>query len=137
VPARPDGALRSVWRWNGGVLVVEMEASSVVRLRAFDERTATARAYLGAVAAPPEHRAPVLEKQYVPSYVPDGSGAVIVRVEIDPEGKVTDARVIVSSGDRAIDRFEVESMRHSTFAPASCAGAPCAGVYLDDGGVSR
>jgi len=137
VSVHRGGDTWSVWRWNGGVLVLEMKSSLVVRLRAFDEATATSRGYFGPVAAAPEHHAPILEKQYVPAFVPDGSGNVIVRVEVDARGKATNARVVVSSGDREIDRFEIDSMSNSTFAPASCAGVPCAGVYLDDGGVSR
>ena len=75
-------------------------------------------------------------KQYEPAYVPAVNGTVIVRVEVGSDGKVTDTRVIVSSGDKAIDRFEVASMLQSTFAPATCAGVPCAGVYIDIGWMS-
>jgi TonB family protein len=136
VPSDDSGPTWNTFRWNGGVLVVETDGSTVVRLRALDSRTAALRGYLGTRPTVATHRAPVLVKQYEPAYVPAVNGTVIVRVEVDSNGKVTDARVIVPSGDKAIDRFEVASMRQSTFAPATCAGVPCPGVYIDIGWMS-
>lgn len=136
ISAKHSGPTWSSWRYNGGVLVVETDASTVARLRALDERTAALRGYLGAKPVVAAHRAPVLVKAYMPTYVPPASGTVIVRVDVGADGMVTDARVIVPSGDREIDRFEVASMRESTFTPASCAGVPCAGVYIDIGSTS-
>lgn len=135
VPAKHAPTWRS-WRFNGGVLVVETNASIVTGLRALDERAAAIRGVFGPKPVVAAHRAPALMKEYTPAQLPP-SGAAVVRVDIDAQGKVTDARVIVPSGDAAVDRFVIESMTHSTFAPATCGGTPCAGVYMEISGMSR
>lgn len=126
-----------VWRFAGGVLVTELNQERVVRIRALDVRTARIRGYVWPALHAPAHRAPVLAKRFMPQTLPPGAGTVIVRVDLDANGSVTRTRVVQGSGDAAIDDFEVDSMRRSSFLPASCDGVPCAGVYLDIGGISR
>ena len=126
-----------VWELRGSVLIGEFDGERVVRLRACDMLTARSRGYFGAPLALPVHRAPALLRQYTPHLIPSGVGTVVLRVTVDAQGKVSDARVVVPSGDREVDAFEIQSMRGSTFSPASCAGQPCAGVYIDIGGVMR
>jgi hypothetical protein len=132
-PASPMSASYGVWLVGPGVLVTEAENGKVARLRAFDIQQARRHGFGGTALVLPAHTAPVLERQYIPEMVPRGNGTTVVRVEIDADGKATNAHVIVPSGDSAIDRFEVDSMMRSTFRPATCSGVPCAGVYLDIG----
>jgi len=136
VRARERAGAWTAWRSNGGVLVVEDADGTVARIRAFDEPTAAIRGYDGVMPSPHAHHAPVLLKEFTPAQLPP-AGTAVVRVEIDARGGVTQTRVIVSSGDPAVDRFVVDSMAHSTFAPASCDGAPCAGVFLQIDGMMR
>ena len=125
------------WRLHGGVLVEETDGDAVVRLRAFDDTTARRLGVAGDPIPAVRHTAPVLAKTVIPPTLPPSVGQVIVLVAVDAGGAVTDVRVLVSSGDPDIDRFEIDGMRRSTFLPATCSGTPCAGVYLDVGGLSR
>ena len=126
------------WDYNGSVLVAELANGRTLRIRGIDATYARALGYFGPPSpAPVAHHAPALVHQYLPPYVPPGAGTVIVRVSIDDTGKVTNTQVVLSSGDVAVDAFEQESMRRSVFTPATCAGAPCAGIYIDDGGLWR
>ena len=126
-----------VWPLDGGYLVAETDGTAVLRLRAVDVDVARRFGYAGDPLVVPPHTAPVLVRQLLPSWQPPGQGTVIVRVTIDATGKPVDERVIVPSGDSDVDRFELDSMKISLFRPATCAGVPCAGVYIDIGGLMR
>ena len=130
-------AYDNVWRLGDGYVVLESERSTVVRVRAVDIATARRQGYAGDPPVSPDHKAPVLVKAFIPYFWPNGTGTVIVVVDVDAHGGVADTRVLLSSGNGSVDEFEVQSMRRSTFSPASCSGTPCAGVYLDIGGMSR
>ena len=132
--AEPDASVRA-WRLGGGVLVAELEKGSVQRLLAVDERSAQLLGYLEPALAAPAYRAPVLEKEFIPERLPEGTGTVVVRVDVDANGKVKDAKVIVPSGNGAIDDSELFAIKRSKFRPAVCAGVPCPGVYIDIGGM--
>lgn len=136
-PAYTGAATWRSWHWLGGVVVAETASGLVARICALDNATALAGGYLTKQYVPSSYHAPVLIRESVPPTLPPGAGTVIVRVEIDAAGKVTRARVIVTSRDPAVDQFEVDSITHSTFQPATCGGTPCAGVYLDIGGLMR
>jgi hypothetical protein len=131
--ATPMGLRFGVWLVRPGVLVTESVDGKVARLRALDIRQARLRGFAGTALVLPAHTAPVLARHYTPEMVPRGNGTTVVRVEIDANGNVKNARAIVPSGNGAIDQFEVDSMMRSTFRPATCAGIPCAGVYFDVG----
>lgn len=125
------------WRLHGGVLVAELSGSTVWRIRAFDNTSARMSGYLQPQLARPHHHAPVLVNTFIPQILPQGSGTVLVRVEVDVTGKVSGARVIVSSHDSAVDDWELSAIKRATFQPAQCDGNPCPGVYIDVGGITR
>jgi TonB family protein len=123
------------WRLDGSVLVEEADGDAVVRVHALDDASARRLGIAGDPLPARRHTAPVLVKPALSPTNPPGVGQVIVLVHVDERGAVTDTRVLSSSGSADIDRFEVDGLRRSTFAPATCDGTPCAGVYLDVGGM--
>jgi len=135
--AKPVVKNALVWPLDAGYLVAETDGVAVLRLRAVDVDVARRFGYAGDPLIAPPHTAPVLVRQLLPPWQPPGQGTVIVRVAIDATGKPVDEKVIVPSGDSDVDWFELDSMKISLFRPATCAGVPCAGVYLDIGGLMR
>jgi TonB family protein len=127
----------NVWGLGGGYVVTDTVQSSVVRVRAMDVMTARSSGYAGDPLVLPEHKAPVLEKDIIPYFLPASSGTAIILVDVDAAGRVSDARVVVSSGYGNVDEFAIDEMRGSKFRAASCAGSPCAGVFLNIGGLTR
>jgi TonB family protein len=135
-PLRAPDADVSLWRMDGAVIACELQQRRVQRILAMDAAAAGRRGYLGGGAPLLRHRAPVLEHLNALGYPHEAierhaTGVVVVRVSLDAAGKVREARVVVSSGNAAIDAAEVETMRRSAFEAARCGDSPCAGVYLD------
>lgn len=135
IDARQLPGPASVWTLDGSVLAAEFVGGRVVRLRAIDASYARTLGYFGKASPQPVHHAPQLLHEFIPPYLPHADGTVIVRVAVDATGKVSGTTVLVSSHDVQLDAWEQEGMRRSTFAPATCGGTPCAGVYIDDGGL--
>lgn len=133
----PDPSIRA-WSFPGGVLVAELDGDIVGRLTALDDRMAR---LLGYLQPPPErqpaiYRAPVLTRDFNASYPTAAlragiEGRAVVRVLVDPNGTPKDVRIVVTSGDADIDAAALESARKSSFRPARCDDAPCAGVFFD------
>lgn len=55
-------------------------------------------------------------------------GTVVVRIEVDAEGKVDGVRVLSRSGSRELDRAAVQAARRWTFRPAMRDGKPVPGA---------
>jgi TonB family protein len=53
-----------------------------------------------------------------------------IEVEVDPDGKVTDVRLIQSSGDANFDAMALDAARSSVFAPATLNGLPVHGSIV-------
>ncbi|HEY7994262.1 MAG TPA: energy transducer TonB [Candidatus Eremiobacteraceae bacterium] len=126
-----------VWSLGTGYLAAETDGKVVVRLRALDATTAQRWRYAGDPLATPSHTAAIMVKEVISHPLPDGEGQDLILVDVDAAGKAVDAKVIVPSGQTAVDRFALDCVRLSTFKPATCAGVPCAGTYIYSGGISR
>jgi TonB family protein len=133
---QPDPDVRA-WSYRGGVVVAQSSSGAVVRVIALDDRSARFRGFLQPPLAAAVRTAPKLVSAIVSHPLPAGAGIAIVRVTIDAQGRVADEKVVVPSGDGDVDRWVLENIRKSTFLPATCAGVPCAGVYLDIDGLDR
>jgi TonB family protein len=131
VEGRYPGTL--AWRVPGGFLVAALTDGKVARITAFDETTAHRLGFIAPAAEIAPHRAPHVLRDFTPSYVPSGSGTVIVRVALDAAGSVKEAKIVVPSGSRLIDEAELEHARRSQYEAATCDGVPCASVYMDIG----
>lgn len=125
------------WEIAGAVVIALATNGSIERLVAMDERIARIRGFLQPALAPDAYTAPQLIDGAVTHPLPDGLGTAIVRLTIDARGDVTDAKVVVSSGDTDVDRWVVQNANRSTFRPATCRGVPCTGVYMDYDGLWR
>lgn len=131
-PKRPNDL---VWPLGAGYLAAETDGSTVRRVRALDEDTARRWGYAGAALATPPHTAVAIVHEVVVHPLPSGRGSDFILVTVDPAGKVTDAQVVVGSGDSEVDAWSIRCARFSQFKAATCAGAPCAGTYLFSGGI--
>lgn len=126
-----------VWPFGSGYLAAETDGTKVVRLRALDATTARRWRYAGDPLATPSHTAAGMVREVLAHPLPDGVGLDLILVSLDATGKVTDAKVIVPSGQSEVDRFALACARLSTFRPATCAGVPCAGTFIYSGGILR
>jgi len=133
-PKRPNAY---VWPLRGGYLDAETDGSIVVRLRALDATFARRWRYAGEPLAVPAYTAPDIVKNTIAHPLPEGQGSDLILVSLDASGKVVDAKVIVGSGDSAVDNWSVRCARVTIFKPATCAGVPCAGSYIYSGGIQR
>lgn len=134
---RPSTTGIIVWPLGSGYLAAETDGKVVVRLRALDATTAQRWRYAGDPLSTPSHTAAAMVREVIAHPLPDGLGEDLILVNLDANGKVVDAKVIIPSGQTAVDRFALDCVRMSLFKPATCAGVPCAGVYLYAGGISR
>ena len=76
---------------------------------------------------------PVPVSRPAPSYPIDAlrrrdEGTVVVRIEVDEEGKVDNVRVLSRSGSRELDRAAVQAAKRWTFRPAMRDGRPVPGA---------
>lgn len=81
-----------------------------------------------------DENAPKLVKQVEPVYPPEAvakkiEGKVYLKLFIDTAGKVTEARVAKSSGDKSLDDSALEAARKFLFEPARQEGRPV-GVWV-------
>jgi TonB family protein len=53
-----------------------------------------------------------------------------VEVDVDPDGKITDVRLIQSSGDQNFDAMALDAARKTEFAPATLNGLPVHGSII-------
>ena len=131
-------AAEDAWIVRGAVAVARASAGGVVTsLMLEDRRMALASALLWPSPRRVAYRPPTLVSTFIPPHLPQDSGECILRVAIGADGHVSDVTVVVSSRSPEVDAWSVDSMRRSTFAPATCDGVACAGVYLDVGGITR
>jgi protein TonB len=87
------------------------------------------------VPEPPPHVHAVARAVHIvrPAY-PDEArssgveGAVLVEVDVDAEGGVSDVRVLTSSGSPSLDRAAIAAVRRWRFTPATDDGVPVASV---------
>jgi hypothetical protein len=115
---------------DGALAVLTLdESQDVVRVRLADNRSATADGH------PATHTAVRMIKAADFASTPHGVGVAVSEVRVDARGAVVWAGIIASSGDHAIDDWVLENARRSTYAPATCAGEPCSGVYVDIDGM--
>jgi TonB family protein len=126
----------SVWQFAGGLCVLELRGQTVARILVLGVDAAKTAGFMGSGPPLGSFFAPRLLLQHAVDYPPQAvaehaQGVVVVAVWLNASGGVDGVRVIVSSGNRAIDEAEVESMRRSRFRPARCAGQPCPSLYLD------
>ena len=124
------------WNFGGGVIVAELADGAVRGLLALDVADAQRRGYVAGGPPPPAYRAPrfkhVASVGYPRQAIDEGArGVVIVRVDLDVNGRPVRVAVLVSSGNRDLDDAEIASMKESTFTPASCSGKPCAASLMD------
>ncbi|HET9343486.1 MAG TPA: energy transducer TonB [Candidatus Eremiobacteraceae bacterium] len=126
-----------VWPFGSGYLVAETVGSVVARLRVLDVTSTRRWRYAGDPLATPPHTAATMVREVIAPSVPAGVGEDLILVNLDATGKVTDAKVLIGSGQTDVDRFAIDCVRLSTFKPATCAGVPCAGTYLYSGGILR
>jgi TonB family protein len=134
---KPSVAGTTVWRFGSGYLTAESDGKAIVRLRALDVATAQQWGYAGAPLASPSHTAAAMVQEVISHPLPDGEGEDLILVSLDASGHVTDTKVIVSSGQTAVDDFAMQCARRSIFKPATCAGVPCAGTYIYSGGITH
>ena len=136
--AEPDPAVRA-WAVSGGVVVAELQNGVVGQLLALDDNFARRLGYLQPpppVRTPVIYHAPQIIKEFDAPY-PDAAfranagGRAVVRVLINAAGAPQDPRIVVSSGNDAIDAVALENVRKSTYRAARCDDAPCSGVYFD------
>jgi len=129
-------ATTSAWRYGDDWIVLELDRGTVSKILALDSWAAQRFGYAGSPPLLTAHRAPRLLHQPAVDYprraiANHAEGVVIIIVTVSASGAVKDAKVLLSSGNADIDDAELESMRHSTFRPARCAGEPCEGIFLD------
>ena len=60
------------------------------------------------------------------------TGTARVEVDVNPDGSVTDVRLVQSSGDPAVDQAALAAARASTYAPATTNGMPVHGTCIID-----
>ncbi len=135
--AEPDPAIRA-WSFSGGVLVAELDNGVTGRLTALDDIMARRLGYL---QPPPDIRpsiyhAPALTRDYNAPYPTESlregiEGRAVVRATIDVNGAPKDVRIVVTSGNAALDAAALESVRKSAFRSARCDDAPCPGVFYE------
>jgi len=135
--AKPSTPGIIVWPLGSGYLAAETDGKTVVRLRVLEASSAQRWGFAGDPLATPSHTAAAMVKEVIAHPLPDGVGQDLILVSLDANAKVTDAKVIVPSGQTAVDRFAVQCVRLSLFKAATCAGVPCAGTYIYSGGISR
>ncbi|MBC5825496.1 MAG: TonB family protein [Candidatus Eremiobacteraeota bacterium] len=134
--AQPDPSVL-VWRVRDAIVVGELQDDRIAKLLALDAASAQRLGYVsGPRLTESAHRPPILVDLKATGYPRSAvearaQGVVVLRVAVDSEGKVSDVKVLLSSGRRDIDDAESASMRESTFRPARCGDHACAGVYLD------
>lgn len=126
-----------VWPLGSGYLAAETDGKLVLRLRALDVATAERWGYAGDPRSTPSHTAATMVREVISHPLPDGYGQDLILVSLDANGHVTDAKVIVPSGQTAVDDFALQCVRLSKFKPATCANAPCAGTYIYSGGITH
>jgi TonB family protein len=137
VPLPDASSSERAWLFTGGVLVERYADSKTISVTAMDPDQARSAGYLWPRPRVPDYEPPALVKQFITDVLPRGEGTTIVRVLIDAAGHVADTRVIVPSGQSAVDDWTIDCIRRSIFSPATCGGVPCPGVYVDVGGLSR
>ena len=80
---------------------------------------------------------PYAEARTIDAVVPEApedaaglTGSAQVQVTLDDRGRVTDARIYLSTGFMALDRAAVDAARRSTYAPQVVDCEPLGGTYL-------
>ena len=137
IVTQPRSQYALVWPLRGGYLVGETDGDVVDRVRILDSMYAQRWGYITRSSSFPPHTAASMVREVIKHPLPQGWGEDIVRVWIDARGNVTDAKVIVSSGQTEVDMWSLDCVRLSKFKPATCAGAPCAGTYIYSGGITH
>lgn len=131
----PRHAHREVWPFGGGYIAAETDGTTVLNVRALDVTFARRYGYAGQPLVVAPHT-PVSEShEAIVHPLPSGRGSDFILVTVDASGKVTDAKIAISSGDSEVDWWSLKCARFSTFRPATCAGVPCPGTYLFSGGI--
>ena len=126
-----------VWPFGSGYLAAESDGKVVIRLRALDPTAAQRWGYAGQPLTTSSHTAAAMVKEVISHPLPDGYGQDLILVSLDANGHVTEAKVIVPSGQSDVDAFAIRCARLSSFKPATCAGVPCAGTYIYSGGITH
>jgi protein TonB len=57
------------------------------------------------------------------------NGTAVIEVELTATGKLENASVAKSTGNKVLDRNALYAVSHSTFAPGSISGSPVGGAY--------
>lgn len=115
------------WRVGDDVVVASVSNGAVWRLVAYQIPS----------GPPPLHRAVRVRKTADIGSLPHGAGLAVYAVDVDAAGNATDVRLLVRSGDSAVDDWVIQDARHTQYDPATCSGVPCAGVFVDVDGILK